>query len=83
MLAVGSMAMLWPSQESFFFQSGCEVFCKYCQKEMREIRRLGEMKNIISCPPERTQTYEMILLKRFDNVMPFLCVETKAIQSSK
>lgn len=83
MLAVGSTAMLWPDQGSLFFHSGCEAFRKYCQKEMREIRRPGEMKNIISCPPERPQTYETSLLKRFDNVLPFFSVETKAIQSSK
>ena len=83
MLAVGSTAMLWPNQGSLFFQPGCEAFRKYCQKEMRKIRRLGEIKNIISCPPERCQTYETSLLQRFDNVLLFFCVETKATQSSK
>lgn len=83
MLAAGSAATLWPDQGSLFLRSGCEAFHKYCQKEMRGIRRLGEMKDIISCTPERSQTYEMSLLKRFDDVLPFFCVETKAIQSSE
>lgn len=81
-MALGSMAILWLDQGISFFQSGLEAFNKHCQKEVRENRKLAEMKNIISCPPEKTQTYGMSLLKRFDNVLPFFCIETKAIQSS-
>jgi len=44
---------------------------------MRESRRLGEMKNIISCPLERPQTCEMSLLKRLDNVLPFFLCRNK------